>query len=442
MSDDVLSQDEINALLDDDEEEEEETTEEEEITEESNGEPDDKDEAIENALSDMQKDALGEVANISMGSAATALYGLLDEKVEITTPRVKVQKLGDLVDDYERPCVVVDVKYTEGLKGSNQLILESQDAAIITDLMMGGDGTAPPEDLNEMHISAVGEAMNQMMGSASTSMSDFFEGDKVNISPPEAELLEMDESAIDIEGVGSEEPVANIIFDLHIGDLIDSQIIQVMSIEFAKKLANALLNPGEAESAAETSAAEETSNQQETTGQANQQAAAQQTNQQQAATQQQTAQQQQAAAQSTQQQTAAQQQRAQPNQQQRAASANQQPQGNQGAGPGVQQEDVEVQDVELEELGGNGHASQKDISLINDISLNLTVRLGKTEMPIKDILDLAPGSVIELDRLAGEAVDLLANGKIIARGEVVVIDENFGFRVTDIISAEERLKKL
>ena len=93
-------------------------------------------------------------------------------------------------------------------------------------------------------------------------------------------------------------------------------------------------------------------------------------------------------------------------------------------------------------MGGNGHSSQKDISLINDISLELTVRLGKTEMPIKDILDLAPGSVIELDRLAGEAVDLLANGKIIARGEVVVIDENFGFRVTDIISSEERLKKL
>ncbi|MGM0370202.1 MAG: flagellar motor switch protein FliN, partial [Bacillota bacterium] len=86
--------------------------------------------------------------------------------------------------------------------------------------------------------------------------------------------------------------------------------------------------------------------------------------------------------------------------------------------------------------------TKKDISLINDISLELTVRLGKTEMSIKDILELAPGSVIELDRLAGEAVDLLANGKIIARGEVVVIDENFGFRVTDIISSEERLKTL
>lgn len=425
MSDDYLSQDEINALLDDDDDgdQEEAVTEEAEDTTNNN--------ETEELLSEMEKDAIGEVANISMGSAATALYGLLNKKVEITTPRVRVQKLGDLVNDYERPCVVVDVKYTEGLKGSNQLILESKDAAIITDLMMGGDGTAPPEDFNEMHISAVGEAMNQMMGSASTSMSDFFKGDKVNISPPEAELLEMDESAIDIEGVENGEQVANIIFDLHIGDLVDSQIVQVMSVEFAKKLASGLLNPGENES----EEADANSQAQQQAAQAGQQQAAAQAGQQQAAAQ---AGQQQAAAQAGQQQAAA-----QAGQQQAAAqAAGQQAQRNHAAGPGVQQENVEVQDVELEELGGNGHASRKDISLINDISLELTVRLGKTEMPIKDILDLAPGSVIELDRLAGEAVDLLANGKTIARGEVVVIDENFGFRVTDIISSEERLKKL
>ena len=428
MSDDVLSQDEINALLDDDDDEGDEevdTTEETAVESEADD--------FEDLLSEMEKDAIGEVANISMGSAATALYGLLNKKVEITTPRVEVKKLKDLVDDYERPCVVVDVKYTEGLKGSNQLILESKDASIITDLMMGGDGTAPPEELSEMHISAVGEAMNQMMGSASTSMSDFFEGDKVNISPPEAELLDMDKSAIDIEGVEDDEAVANIIFDLHIGDLVDSQIVQVMSIEFAKKLASGLLNPGGSESEEDTSTEEESSNSQP--------------QQQQATQQQQQATQQQAAAQPTQQQQVGQatqqQAAAQTNQQQTAARGQQQQaQRNQGAGPGVQQENVEVKDVELEELGGTGKASAKDISLINDISLELTVRLGKTEMPIKDILDLAPGSVIELDRLAGEAVDLLANGKIIARGEVVVIDENFGFRVTDIISSEERLKKL
>ncbi|MGM0501129.1 MAG: flagellar motor switch phosphatase FliY [Bacillota bacterium] len=408
MSNDVLSQDEINALLDDDDGADEQSN------EEQNEEQDlEQNEELEEILSEMEKDAIGEVANISMGSAATALYGLLNKKVEITTPRVEVEKLDDLVADYARPCVVVDVKYTEGLKGSNQLILESQDAAIITDLMMGGDGTAPPEELNEMHISAVAEAMNQMMGSASTSMSDFFEGDKVNISPPEAELLELDKSAIDIEGVSEGETVVNIIFDLHIGDLIDSQIVQVMSVEFAKKLADALLNPGngnEEEAVSEPAATAEpegaTQQQQTTSSQPKQQ-------QQQKTAQQSTAQQ----------QTAASQQQAAPS-------------------PGVEQENVEVQDVELEELGGNGQAKKKDISLINDISLELTVRLGQTEMSIKDILELAPGSVIELDRLAGEAVDLLANGKIIARGEVVVIDENFGFRVTDIISSEERLKKL
>ncbi|MFO7819616.1 MAG: flagellar motor switch phosphatase FliY, partial [Halanaerobacter sp.] len=377
MSDDVLSQDEINALLDDDDEDGDKGSEEnEEVEEGADFTPD---EEIEDVLSDMERDAIGEVANISMGSAATALYGLLDKKVEITTPRVKVQRLEDLVDNYERPCVVVDVKYTEGLKGSNQLVIEAQDSAIITDLMMGGDGTDPPEELTEMHISAVGEAMNQMMGSASTSMSDFFEGDKVNISPPEAELLEIEKSVIDIEGVEDHEVVATIIFDLHIGDLIDSQIMQIMSIEFAKKLANALLNPGGSESEPsieEDSSSSQQQTAQQTTGQ--HQATQQQASQQVAQQQQQNAQQQQAAAQAQPQQPAAQ---AQPQQTQR----------NQGASPGVQQENVEVQDVELDELGGNGQRSAKDISLINDISLNLTVRLGKTEMPIKDILDLAPG---------------------------------------------------
>ena len=398
MSDDVLSQDEINALLDDDESDNE-----------NNEEIDASAEVEEETLSDMEKDAIGEVANISMGSAATALYGLLNKKVEITTPRVEVKKLEDLVSAYAKPCVIVDVKYTEGLRGSNQLILESKDAAIITDLMMGGDGTAPPEDLNEMHISAVGEAMNQMMGSASTSMSDFFEGDKVNISPPEAELLEVETSAIDIEGVSEGETVANIIFDLKIGDLVDSQIVQVMSIKFAKKLAEGLLNPT-SEDEAEASSEQKSSS-------AKQQPTQNTTSQQ-----------------SQQTQTAS--------QQQVAASMGQVQQSNMAAdSPGVGQ-DVEVQDVELEELNGGAQPRTKDISLINDISLELTVRLGKTELPIKDILELAPGSVVELDRLAGEAVDLLANGKIIARGEVVVIDENFGFRVTDIISSEERLKKL
>jgi flagellar motor switch protein FliN/FliY len=383
---DALSQEEINALLNggmEDEVEDNNTTD------------------MENILTDLEKDALGEVANISMGSAATALYGLLNQKVEITTPRVEFSTVEDLVDSYNRPCIVVDVQYVEGLKGSNQLILEVSDAAIITDLMMGGDGTAPPEELSELHISAVGEAMNQMMGSASTSMSDFFEGDKINISPPKAELLELSSDIFNLEGVGDKDVVVKVVFDMHIGDLIDSQIIQVMTIDFAQKLANALMG------SMDTSGADEPANQ----GQSSNSSQTQQQPQQ-----------------GQQQQT---QQQGQPMYQQ---PMYQQP---------MPQQNVEVQSVEFNELGmPQGQGLNNDIRLIHDVPLELTVRLGKTRMSIKDILELGPGSVIELDRLAGEAVDLLVNGKLIAKGEVVVIDENFGFRVTDIVSSEERLRKL
>jgi len=383
---DALSQEEINALLNGGMEDE---------VEDNNATD------MEDILTDLEKDALGEVANISMGSAATALYGLLNQKVEITTPRVEFSTVEDLVDSYNRPCIVVDVQYVEGLKGSNQLILEVSDAAIITDLMMGGDGTAPPEELSELHISAVGEAMNQMMGSASTSMSDFFEGDKINISPPKAELLELSSDIFNLEGVGDKDVVVKVVFDMHIGDLIDSQIIQVMTIDFAQKLANALMG------SMDTSGADEPANQ----GQSSNSSQTQQQPQQ-----------------GQQQQT---QQQGQPMYQQ---PMYQQP---------MPQQNVEVQSVEFNELGmPQGQGLNNDIRLIHDVPLELTVRLGKTRMSIKDILELGPGSVIELDRLAGEAVDLLVNGKLIAKGEVVVIDENFGFRVTDIVSSEERLRKL
>ncbi|GAB6098886.1 hypothetical protein JCM16358_07650 [Halanaerocella petrolearia] len=391
MNDEVLSQDEINALLNDDED----------------------DNSGDELVSDFAKDALGEIANISMGSAATALYGLLNKKVEITAPKVEINTLQNLIDSYARPCVVVDVQYVEGLEGSNQMILEIEDAAVITDLMMGGDGTEPPGELDEMHMSAVGEAMNQMMGSASTSMSDFFAGDKVNISPPEADLLEMNEESFDLEGISPDDEIVQVVFDMHIEDLVDSQIVQVMSIEFAEQLADGLMD----------------SNQEQQSQSTGQQAVKQQT----------TNQQQQPAGQAQQQNSHPQQNQQSNNQprQQRQPRQSQQPRQQN------QQPNVEVQQVEFDNLGNEPNAgSQHDISLIQDVDLELTVRLGKAEMSIKEILDLGPGSVIELDRLAGEAVDLLVNGKLIAQGEVVVIDENFGFRVTDIVSSEERLKRL
>ncbi|MCK8816519.1 flagellar motor switch phosphatase FliY [Natroniella sulfidigena] len=400
MSDEVLSQDEISALL------------------EENDTEDQVEQSEEVSLSPLEKDAIGEVANISMGSAATALYGLLDQKVEITAPEVSLSTINQLVDSYVRPCILVDVQYVEGLQGSNQLIVETEDAAIIADLMMGGDGTEPPGELSELHISAVGEAMNQMMGSAATSMSDFFAGNKINISPPNAELLELSSDDVNLKGISGDDQVVQVAFDMHIGDLIDSQIVQIMTMDFAKQLVEGMMG----ETQEEEVEAEEVTSKPEQSQQPQQQSSSQEPPSQQP--------QQQQMQQTQQQQSQPQMQRQPQQRQQQPSSMSPQP-------------DVEVEGVEFEQLGGQLASDlNNDLSLIYDVPLELTVRLGKSKMSIKEILDLGPGSVIELDRLAGEAVDLLVNGKLIAKGEVVVIDENFGFRVTDIVSAEERLKKL
>ena len=125
----------------------------------------------EDPLSDVEKDAIGEVANISMGTSATTLYSLVNKKVNITTPVVEMTTWADVIKEYERPCVFIQIKYTVGLNGTNILVLKEHDVKVITDLMMGGDGTNIDGELTELHLSAISEAMNQMMGYSSTSLS-------------------------------------------------------------------------------------------------------------------------------------------------------------------------------------------------------------------------------------------------------------------------------
>jgi len=251
-----------------------------------------------------------------------------------------------------------------------------------------------------------------MMGAAATSMSDFFEGDKINISPPEAEVIELTNNTIGLDGVDDDDGIVQVVFNMRIGDLIDSQIVQIMTIKFAKELVDSLIKPvsdvasGLDDAVEEDDGPTEASNQQSIeTG-------------------------------PTQQQT----ERSQPQQQQQPTQPRRRPDASKS---NQVRRDVEVQNVEFEDLANvDQNKLISELDLIYDVDLELTVRLGKTKKSIKEILEMSPGSVIELDRLAGEAVDLLVNGKLIAKGEVVVIDENFGFRVTDIVSSAERINTL
>ncbi|WP_430785915.1 flagellar motor switch phosphatase FliY [Virgibacillus flavescens] len=375
MNDGMLSQDEIDALLkvgaDDDE-----------------GETS-SDIDTSNYLTSIEEDTLGEIGNISFGSSATTLSTLLNQKVEITTPQVSVIKQKDVTDEFTFDHLSVEVKYVEGFIGQNVFVIKSDDASIISDIMLGGDGTSPSKELTDIHISAVQEAMNQMMGAAATSMSTIF-NKKVDISPPLIKKQDVNEVVMEEDEEKQGEVFVKVSFQLKVGTLIDSNIMQLIPIPFANKLVEELMNKSNKEASNEQAAAvqvEEPVQDEEKI-------------------------------------------EAKPNQQ--------------FLGENISQSSSNVHEAsfstfEQVELSKN---EQRNLDLLLDIPLKVTVELGRTKRTIRDILDLSSGSIIELDKLAGEPVDIFVNEKLIAKGEVVVIDENFGVRVTDIISQSERLMKL
>ncbi len=357
-------------------------------------------------LSDIERDALGEIGNISMGSAATTLSVLLGHRVSITTPQVSIDTLASIKDHYPMPYLIVEVGYTHGIEGNNILAIQAQDALIIADLMMGGDGTAPPEELNELHMSAVGEAMNQMMGAVSTSLSMMF-NKKIDISPPKINLIDLAKEDKVTEIVGSEEKVVRVSFRMEVEGLIDSEIMQILPIDISKDMVNNLMS-GSMEEAEPQSPVTAPPVMQQPVPQQVQQVPVQETY---APPPQQPVQQQTYAV--------------APMQQARVAS------------------NIPVQPAQFSPLSTEPVTiNDANIGLILDVPLQVTVELGRTKKRIRDILELANGSIIELDKLAGEPVDILVNGKLLAKGEVVVIDENFGVRITDIVSPMERAQNL
>ncbi len=408
--DGILSQDEINALLNG-----------MDLSDGGSSNADAKSTEIDQSiLSDIEKDAIGEVANISMGTSATTLFSLVNRKVNITTPVVSLATWDTLIDDYEKPCVFIQIKYTVGLDGSNILILKEQDVKIITDLMMGGDGTNIDGELGELHLSAISEAMNQMMGSSATSLSSML-GKMIDISPPQATLINLNEfkNAEDIAGFLTDTFV-RIAFRMQIGDLVDSTILQLYPIEFARSLYETFINQ-QMGGMAEEPVKEEVPA---------------------------------PAPIPTPEPTPMPMPMPEPQpipmpqpdmsayqQPQMGMPMYQQPMMPQMGMPMYQQPmmpqmaPVNVQPAQFQTFSAQAPqpVSQENMGLIMDVPLEVTVELGRTKKSIAEILDFAPGTIIELDKIAGEPIDVLVNGKFVAKGEVVVIEENFGIRVTEII---------
>ncbi|WP_160670631.1 flagellar motor switch phosphatase FliY [Clostridium sp. C8-1-8] len=364
----------------------------------------------EEGITDIDKDLLGEIGNISMGSASTALSQIINQSVNITTPVVSTTTLGELKEQFHIPNIVLEVEYTSGILGKNILIMQINDAAVIANLMMGGDGTVSTTELSEIELSAVQEAMNQMIGSAATSMATMF-AREVNISPPISKTWDEENEPVS-EGIGEDDPLVKVSFKLTIGDLVDSNIMQLLPLKTAKKIVSIMM--GEEQQAepapVQENKAPERAPQQETRAASN----------------------------------------AAPTYS--APSDTYHNNDNYGGNNNYVQEKpiyqehrppVEVHQASFDNLSANPSGpAHKNIDLILDVPLEISVVLGRTKKSIKDILSLSNGSLVELDKVADEPVEILVNGKRVAFGEVVVVDENFGVRITSIVSNAERIKSL
>lgn len=341
-------------------------------------------------ISEIEKDLLGEIGNISMGSASTALYQLINKQVNITTPKVKVTTLKEIKDGFEYPNIILDVEYVSGITGRNILIMQTTDAAVIANLMMGGDGQVNTSELSEIEVSAVQEAMNQMIGSAATSMATMF-AREVNISPPKSKIWKDINENIS-ETIPEEEPIVEVCFDLTIEGLLQSNMMQILPINTAKKIVSIMMGEDQ-EVANEIDDSYDSSDIYK-----------------------------------------------------EEYKIEEKPIINtveERTVKNIAEKPVEVHGATFEPLSqGVVGESHRNIDLILDVPLEVSVVLGRTKKSIKDILDLSTGSLIELDKLAEEPVEVLINGKKIAYGEVVVVDENFGVRITSIVSGADRIRTL
>ena len=343
-----------------------------------------------------------------------------------------------MLDSYEKPCVFIQIKYTKGLDGTNILVLKEHDVKVITDLMMGGDGTNTEGELGELHLSAISEAMNQMMGAAATSLSTLLQT-VIDISPPESSLFDLTEVKDGKEispFLGG--TFVEISFRMQIDDLVDSTIMQLYPIDFARKLVETFINTQMA-NIDEVTEKKPEQPENDTTAQI--------------------------PAPGTDNQTQMNNTNLNGMNQMGNMGMNDMNQmnnmgmngmnqmgsmgmngmnqmGNMGMNRmnqmgmmGMPGQNVNVQPAQFQSFSNDnmGTTGQENIGLIKDVPLEVTVELGRTTKSISDILDFSPGTIIELDRIAGEPIDVLVNGKFVAKGEVVVIEESFGVRITEII---------
>ena len=388
----------------------------------------------QNIFNSMELDAIGELMNISLGSSATAVSNMLDHRVDITTPTVGVVTVEDFSLGDLEPAIGIEIKYVSGLEGSNIMLLKRNDVKVIVDILMGSETPDEEFELNELTVSAVCEVMNQMMGAASTALSDFL-GYPVNISTPQSFALDDLDTFKKEHFPPSDGNLVVVRFMLGIENILQSEFVNVMSVDLARDLlagfemnfgspagaAAAAPEPAPAPTPQPAAAAPAASgggaplSQEEiermmggggATAPTSEPAAAQQPMMQQPMMQQ---------------------------------PMMQQPMMQQ---PMMQQEprlitarQAQLPALDVEDRLGKEQAD--NLEMIMSVPLEVSVEIGRTRRKVEDILSFTKGSLVVLDKLAGDQVDLFVNGLCVARGDVVVIDDNFGVRITEVLKHGE-----
>ena len=368
-------------------------------------------------------DAVGEILNISMGSAATAVSELLNAKTWITTPQVKVVKVGDLNYDNLEPAICVKIVYVEGITGLNMMVLKQNDVQLILNQLLGNPLVIDPNfEFDELNISAVSEIMNQMMGASATALSDLL-GVKVDISVPTPYIIEQTKFG-DLCEMPLDSTVVAVTFKLTVDGVMESEFMSVLSLELAKTLSGKMMDKFSSDEGSEDAAS------------APAPAPAAAPSPAPAAPQP-----------APQAPMGVQQQMPDPNMMYGGAPQGYPQQGygypNQYAAYGAYPPPVppvNVQNAQLHQFDAMDFgipADQKDnLKLLMGVPLEISVEIGSAKRKVKDILEFTQGTIIELERQAGAPVDVVVNGNLIARGDVVVIDDNFAVRITEIVKSK------
>lgn len=363
-------------------------------------------------ISDEKRDAIGEIQNIMMGSSATALSNFMNAKVWITTPKVEITKAGHFDFEELDPSICVKIRYIKGIHGASVLVLKQSDVQLMVNQLMGLPPVVTDDfEFNEMNISAVCEIMNQMMGASATTLSEII-STPTDISTPEAIVIDSIDDILEINNIDSNDDVCAISFDLTIDGIIKSHFVTMLSIDLANEMADKMLASYSSElddysDESESSPADKSKPEPPKPKAAEKPA---------------------------------------PKPKPKPAASPAKPVGepqpqsrvinnNSSAGQALKVESFQMDSLE-DEVDGRSFLTEKQYNNLRsllDVPMEVTVRIGSTQRSIDEVGNFTRGTVIELDTLANEPVDILVNGNLIAKGDVVVVDDNFAVRITEII---------